>query len=151
MSPESRLSGQAKEPASVLWPDLGDLVEHFHAGTRQSAASHVYVSIWLSLRPGAESQPNLTWLLELASVANRPENGVRLGYDVADGAMLSGLSNCAYSPKEKARLSARWGDSLNQDGLFQAEDDAQRFALLTNTRVPEHAPFVVFELLQHDL
>jgi hypothetical protein len=67
-----------------------------------------------------------------------------LGYDIADDVFLSGLSNCSYSDDEKALLRPTWSRRLNQFHLFDHADDASQFHRITETRVPEHAPFFVF-------
>ncbi len=68
----------------------------------------------------------------------------RIGYDVADYWLTSGLTNCGYMPSEKTALSARFGGVLNAHGLFDDADDAARFGMESSNRVPEHAPFVVY-------
>lgn len=69
-----------------------------------------------------------------------------LGFDVTDGSFLSGLSNCGYDPQQRAELVSRWGPSLNEHHLFRNMADALEFRLLSNDRVPEHAPFSVIGL-----
>jgi hypothetical protein len=71
-----------------------------------------------------------------------------LGYDVATQFLLSGLSNCGYSEQEKNALSRVWSDKLNKVGLLTDLDDAVVFRELTDRRVPEHAPFLVFGLYE---
>jgi hypothetical protein len=69
-----------------------------------------------------------------------------LGFDVADGSMTSGLSNCGYSGAERASLARRWSQSLNDNHLFIRAEEAFAFRDLTNRRVVEHAPFFVYGL-----
>jgi hypothetical protein len=69
-----------------------------------------------------------------------------LGYDVADGGLISGLTNCGYGTEENARLAARWLPHLNAYHLFSDLDPATSFRDMTNARVPEHAPFYVIAL-----
>jgi hypothetical protein len=69
-----------------------------------------------------------------------------LGFDVADGSLVSGLVNCGYEPAEREALQARWAARLNHVGLLSSLDAAFEFRDITDVRVPEHAPFVVFEL-----
>ena len=71
-----------------------------------------------------------------------------LGYDVATPFLLSGLSNCGYNEQEKNALSRLWSDKLNNLGLLTDLDDAVAFKQITNRRVPEHAPFLVFGLYE---
>lgn len=69
-----------------------------------------------------------------------------LGYDIADQAMLSGLSNCMYDEKEVNVLQPVWSPYLNKHHLFEDIDCAVKFRTLTELRVPEHAPFAVYGL-----
>lgn len=70
----------------------------------------------------------------------------QLGYDVADAALTSGLSNCGFLEDERARLRDEWAGRLNDHGLFDSRDDATAFRALSDTRIAEHAPFHVFAL-----
>lgn len=62
-----------------------------------------------------------------------------IGYDICDGAMLSGLMNCGYEGRNALR--AEWSQRLNQWHLFESLVDARNFCAMTEQRVPEHAPF----------
>jgi hypothetical protein len=75
-----------------------------------------------------------------------PDGSICLGFDVADSGFLSGLSNCGYSEEDRARLRPEWQSRINDFGLITSEQDAFRFKEITNTRVPEHAPFGVYRL-----
>ena len=66
-----------------------------------------------------------------------------VGFDVADGTEISGLSNCGYGA-ELDTLRAAWAPRLNDRGLFRDLEDAFAFRAVTNPRVPEHAPFTVY-------
>jgi len=70
----------------------------------------------------------------------------RLGFDVADDYLLSGLMNCGYWPEERDRLSQRFAGQLNAYHLFDDQAVAQTFRRLTDERVQEHSPFNVFGL-----
>jgi hypothetical protein len=69
-----------------------------------------------------------------------------LGFDVADGSLVSGLSNCGYTQADIEPLSRQWGPTLNEHHLFVGLDDASRFRDLADRRVTEHAPFFIFGL-----
>jgi hypothetical protein len=65
-----------------------------------------------------------------------------LGYDVVDGWLLSGLTNCGYADHEDiGAWRRRWADRLNGHHLFDELEPAQAFAAATARRVREHAPF----------
>ena len=69
-----------------------------------------------------------------------------LGYDVADGGPCSGLSNCAYNAEEMPALLKRFSNRLNSNHLFDVYQDARDFKLLSDQRLPDHAPFYVIAL-----
>lgn len=68
----------------------------------------------------------------------------RLGFDIADGTAISGLSNCSYEADEAAALRDAWAARLNDHGLFDDVDEALAFRAVTDARVREHAPFAVY-------
>jgi len=69
-----------------------------------------------------------------------------LGFDIADGTAISGLSNCGYKVDEAAALCPAWAGRLNEHGLFEEMHDALAFRTLTDARVREHAPFAVYAI-----
>jgi hypothetical protein len=69
-----------------------------------------------------------------------------LGFDVSDGSLTSGLSNCGYIGDEKEQLRRSWAPNLNVHHLFAEAEPAFRFREITDQRVSEHAPFFVFGL-----
>jgi hypothetical protein len=98
----------------------------------------------------------------MSSSMNRPSNTPPslsdrgwnlLGYDIADGSLLSGLSNCGYSPQAESftsrshyYLKRRWESCLNQYHLFEDLSLAVGFKRSCEKRVSEHAPFLVYGL-----
>jgi hypothetical protein len=76
--------------------------------------------------------------------ATRNPRWQRLGFDIADGSLLSGLTNCGYLPEEAPPLRSTWGPRLNAHHLFGDLQDAWQFRALTDARVPAHAPFHVY-------
>ncbi len=69
-----------------------------------------------------------------------------LGFDVSDGSLLSGLSNCGYTDDEVQGARDRWAKCLNQYHLFDDPTIAWQFKEFSDRRVPEHQPFYVFGL-----
>lgn len=69
-----------------------------------------------------------------------------LGYDVADAGLISAISNCGFSPQQKACLSAKFAPKLNEHGLFAELAVARNFQLDSNRRIKEHAPFFIHGL-----
>jgi hypothetical protein len=125
-----------------LWTELGSL-RQFARKAEVDLRSGPLLAIlaW----PGDEN--------DIASQAVHAHSRVReiaqweaVGFDVADSSFVSGLNNCGYEPVERAGLASAWASHLNHHGLLVHLDAARRFADLTDARVPEHAPFLVFEL-----
>jgi hypothetical protein len=70
-----------------------------------------------------------------------------IGYDIADGACISGLSNCGFSSgSADLSLKKRWARHLSKIHLFNDLSQANDYKTFTNERVPEHAPFFVYQL-----
>lgn len=69
-----------------------------------------------------------------------------LGFDIADGTAISGLSNCGYQEDEADALRDAWAPRLNEHGLFVEVHDALAFRAVTDARVREHAPFAVYAI-----
>jgi hypothetical protein len=69
-----------------------------------------------------------------------------LGYDIADGGFISGLTNCGYTEVDAPDLRSQWAGHLNEHHLFGELEQAHAFRELSDRRVPEHAPFFVFGL-----
>ena len=86
------------------------------------------------------------WLGEAELPLFQAQGWLPLGYDVCDSVLASGLLNCGYSDGEQELFANRWGSKVNRWHLFDFAEDAFKFAELTDSRVPEHAPFGVFRL-----
>lgn len=70
-----------------------------------------------------------------------------LGFDVSDGGMISGLMNCGYLDDAEIEVARReWASRVNASHLFDTVADAERFAITSNERVVEHAPFQPYGL-----
>lgn len=78
-----------------------------------------------------------------SSPAAPSDDWVPLGYDVVDGWLLSGLSNCGYLEEDDIEgWRSRWARYLNDRHLFDDRVAADAFAAATSNRVREHAPFL---------
>ena len=117
---------------------------------RQAPAADGVVTIAISLAWSALSDASrVLWEPRLSRLALPADVAWRLlGYDVADLALISGLSNCGYRQDEAAALRAIWSSRLNDHHLFSAPRPAADFASLTDRRVVEHAPFFAYGLYQ---
>ena len=133
-----------------LWTDLAELTRFTQdAGLTIGAGTLIAILAW----PGDEHDPagparpsSLDLSLETSGAMPDLADWTRLGFDVADHSFVSGLNNCGYDPEERAGLATAWWEDLNQHGLLTGLDAARRFADMTDARVPEHAPFLVFEM-----
>jgi hypothetical protein len=127
-----------------LWEDLAALRRYLGEHSREVGPHRIIaVSRWSGSGAGLAAVG-----LDLARTSpQRPDSQWRrLGYDVADGSLLSGLSNCGYRPEEAAPLRAQWAARLNDAHLFDDPNEAGRFCAVADARVPEHAPFFVYGL-----
>lgn len=70
----------------------------------------------------------------------------RLGYDVADGAMISALTNTGWLAETENvwALREKWWPLLNENHLFERSADARQFRDYSSVRFKENAPFFVF-------
>ena len=130
-----------------LWNRLLDLKEYLRALEGPTRKAFWIVGITLLWNLLNEHEREL-WAprLPLTDPAVRDERWSFLGYDVSDLALLSGLSNCAYDAGERPSWKETWGPHLNRFHLFTDEHQAQKFKLMNDGRVPEHAPFFVYGL-----
>lgn len=124
--------------AQDLWEDLRQLEEALHAG-------------W-------GSDPRHCWIIAVSVVGEwrtqvhpvtppAVSEGCRfIGYDVSDGFLLSGLTNCGYKEDEAQAMRDRWAPQLNAFHLFESVADADQFREVSNDCVKEHAPFFVYGL-----
>jgi hypothetical protein len=118
------------------WEDLAQLLAH----AARSPPARPYSIIALSATDDSPSR-DFPWLA--ANPATLDERWRLLGYDVTDEGLISGLSNCGYSPDEAAALIPQWAPHINEFHLFDDADRARAFCDLTDGRVLEHAPFHV--------
>ena len=125
-----------------LWSGLADL-KRFASEHRLAIEGPTLIAIlaW----PGDEHDLARPSLVRSGPVPDIAE-WTTLGFDVADDSFISGLNNCGYQPDERAGLSIAWGPNLNRHGLLTDLEGARRFAEIADERIPEHAPFLVFEL-----
>jgi hypothetical protein len=133
-------------PSGLLWSDLSSMMV-FYSAERDRIQKHVVLAVgWVSDAEfsdagafGPHRSPT--------QPAVRDPGWRRLGYDVADGSLLSGLMNCALREEEQTRRGGhRWGAQLNAAHLFDDILAAFAFRDASNALVAEHAPFFVYGL-----
>jgi hypothetical protein len=122
-----------------VWDSL-ERLDGFAAASRVARLPRLLIAVlaW----PGDHA----TDLGSSVAVPSDLEAWTSLGFDVADTSFVSGLVNCGYEPGEQIVLGERFASDLNESGLLTTLDAAFEFRDLTDARVLEHAPFVVFEL-----
>jgi hypothetical protein len=132
-------------PNAGLWESLPAMRNHI-ANAWATPPLHTVVAVsWHSDREFNDAGMYGPYISPTDPAARSPEWQL-LGFDVSDGGLLSGLSNCGYTPDEIHMLRPQWQPRLNARHLFDAVEDAFEFRQLTDARVPEHAPFFVFGL-----
>jgi hypothetical protein len=129
-----------------LWDNLSNLQEHM----RRLGEDRLYWLVAITLLIGilTEQEIEEEWSAFLPTTIPDILNSdwLLLGYDVATGGLLSGLSCCGYKPEVAPLLRSQWGPCLNEYHLFADRQDAIDFVEVSNNRVREHAPFDVFGL-----
>ncbi|MCC6752228.1 MAG: hypothetical protein IT371_31545 [Deltaproteobacteria bacterium] len=143
-------------PFQDLWEDLAVLRASLSELAGSSSAELVAATVharrslglgdFLEAHRGYDPRTAERVPLPLTSPAVRDERWPLLGYDVGDTWGLSGLTNCAYDARDPEDLRSAWAARLNDRHLFASAADAEAYSAVTNSRVPEHAPFYVFGL-----
>jgi hypothetical protein len=126
-----------------LWHDLQRLEDRLEDDSRPFWIITIAL-LWSPLN----AQERDVWeaMLSTTPRLNRSGEWRLLGYDIADRALTSGLSNCGYDPQEVQALRVKWTPHLNGFHLFIDSDRAYEFKMMTDSRVREHAPFFVYGL-----
>jgi hypothetical protein len=146
-------------PNAGLWQDRAGMLRHLAEHGQAQRSAPIIAITWLSDQGFLEAGPFGPHVLATDPVANRaddplmskveaesadqPEAWTLLGFDVADGGLLSGLSNCGYTIDERTPMRERWAALLNDHHLFADAAPAFKFRTLTDQRVLAHAPFFV--------
>lgn len=131
---------------ATVWDDLDGLRDFVARRWPPPVPPHAIVAVtWVSDRGFAEARATGPYREPTKRVATSGAWSL-LGFDVADGSLLSGLMNCGYAADEVGALRARWEPRLNDRHLFSSIGDALAFRDVTDGRVPEHAPFFVYGL-----
>jgi len=131
-------------PNQGLWDDLSRL--RASLGQRSSQAHWTVAVSWVSIDGFSKPSPSAGPYREPMTPPAIDPAWRRLGFDVADAGLTSGLTNCGYLQTEVAGLRASWASDLNEHHLFTDVAKAFAFRDLTDRRVPEHAPFFAYAL-----
>ncbi len=129
-------------PVQSLWEDVTAMERFFQPHLASLGATlPIAITVFLTNEADEKHWDGFELKTSIAQLAVR-----RLGYDVSDRFLLSGLSNCGYNDDERALLKPVWSPHLNHHHLFDDIDHALAFRDITNPRVDEHAPFYVYSL-----
>lgn len=133
-----------------LWSDLDQLREYVESTWTLRARPVRIIGISINLEPPIRPRGPREWEIQLDTTTPRTPQPSwrRLGYDVADNGLLSGLMSCGYSEirHNVDSLRRKWGALLNAHHLFDSLERAFEFREFTDRRVAEHAPFYVYGL-----
>ncbi len=128
-----------------LWDDASAMLRYLAEHSIEPGPAAVIAVSWLSDRGFSDAGIYGPCLAD-TTPAVRDRSWQLLGFDVSDGSLLSGLSNCGYTAAEGQLLRPTWGPLLNESHLFPDTTRAFEYREITNARVPKHAPFFVFGL-----
>jgi hypothetical protein len=128
-----------------LWESLAHVQQYLADHLTAPRRCAVIAVSWLS-DTGFSRSSAVGPYLEPTVPAERDAQWKLLGFDVADGSLVSGLSNSGYSFADAPRLRRDWVPYLNSSHLFIKPAPALRYREITDARVPEHAPFFAYGL-----
>jgi hypothetical protein len=132
-------------PNASLWEDA-ETMRRYLIEKWENPKPCVTIAIsWISDSGFSEGDKYGPYLSQTSPSALDPR-WERLGFDIGDGSLVSGLSNCGYLAEEAQDLRDRWGASLTDHHLFDDLPPAFQFRDLVNQRVTSHAPFFVYGL-----
>lgn len=150
--PERRRLGLAGIPTppwtganAGLWKDLDAMKNYLAENWANPQPNAVIAVSWFSNRYFTDAGKVGPYVGETVPPIRNSEWAF-LGFDVADGSLVSGLTNCGYTEPEARDLRADWQVHLNDHHLLVELAEAFRFRELANERIREHAPFFVFGL-----
>ncbi|HEX2621917.1 MAG TPA: hypothetical protein VHL11_17290 [Phototrophicaceae bacterium] len=142
------LSGNLHSPkyvggATGLWADLDEIKKYLNGET---------LNQWKPYWVIAVTQFFSKEELELMKYGPVPVNPAQitadwklLGYDIADGTLLSALTSMGGTTYQVEK-NERFGSLLNQYHLFEDSGDADKFADWKDERAPLEGPFYVYGL-----
>jgi hypothetical protein len=132
-----------------LWSDLHEMLRWM--GERQGLKNLARFAIGIQVNLDATTSSDPLWQT-VSSSATRPAlaspEWLRLGFDVADRDQTSALSGLEYTPQEMQQARDRWGIDVNASGLLGRLESARAFKAFSDARVPEIAPFYVYEIFK---
>ncbi len=134
-------------PNIPLWEDLDRLKAQLLAVDLEIRRTYWIIAITCLPQPDVVSQIKYGPYFEETNPSNLNQSWTLLGYDVSDGSLISGLTNCGYTEDDRQKQSLRLlSAALNPYHLFDSVQPADEFRKFTDKRVKEHAPFLIYGL-----
>lgn len=129
-------------PVHGLWDDTERLKEHLEKKGLKEFHRIAVTLVTENMEEKDLSMVLSSWggLEEIVLPADREF----MGFDIADSTLVSGLTNCGYTPEEAKLNRDRYSSDLNSFHLFDTLNQASSYCFECNERVPEHAPFYVY-------
>jgi len=150
--PGAQSSGSVADEKHInilgLWDDAAKMLQWVEQRPKIKALIRFPVAIQLISSPNSSDPMWDTIAGQGTEPAAPSREWNRLGYDVADRGPTSGLSNCSYTADEMTQARRRWGNRVNPSGLLESLEDARAFASFSDARVPDHKPFLVYEIFR---
>ena len=132
-----------------LWTNKSQMLQWLKQRPDVRKLVRVPIGIRVFLDGTTISDPFWQTISDGGTDAAEPAQGwTSLGYDVADSGQISALSDCGYQEDEMKRARASWGSDVNEWGLLSSFQSAVALKDFSNSRVPEHAPFYVYEIFR---
>ena len=128
---------------SLPLPYWHDLDELDHAVSKLTYSCEI---ISISICGDVEIPEHMNFFRPRPFVFPRKRFSSFIGYDVADSALISGLFNCGFDDLEKTLAANDFSSFLNEFGLFNSIEKAEKFRSYSDKRVREHAPFYVYAI-----
>jgi len=129
-----------------LWSSLGKLHSCLSTAGLQEIVDFTLIAVSVLAQGAAVRE----WRSRLGPIdpPAPPNEAVVIGYDVADAFLMSALCNGTFWPGEEADLlRGAWESAVNGAHLFTRKEDASAFVRTAEERLPEHAPFFIFEVI----
>jgi hypothetical protein len=132
-----------------LWSKLPEMVRWMGDRPELKGLVRFAIAIQVSLDMPPDSDP-LWQTISETGTSPREIMGrwTHLGFDVADRDQTSALSGSEYTARDMAGARSRWGSQINDLGLLDNRSSAFSFKEFSNERLPEDAPFYVYEIFR---
>jgi len=144
---DERIPVNTQVAANGLWFDLELMKSWFKEHTSGTERRGVPIAIHLFAEATITMEEFGSDVIDRKVRPSAPIAGsALLGFDVADSGRVSGLADCGYSSDDMGVLRPQWLPYLNEFGLLTSYANSLEFKELSDSRVPEHAPFYIYSL-----